>query len=409
MGPSRRAPDPIALGPGAAYYVAAMSRPETGKPRVLLLHNFLVPYRVPLFAELATRFNLDVWILGDVRRVRDWPRQPGQDTFSWRLLPNLAIPLGSRYNVLLFNYTLPCAMARHRHDVVICCAWDTPAAFYAAAHARVTGTPFVLWSGSTSREPTRLRVLTKPLVRLLVRSATAWLAYGTRAKAYLAELGADPSATYCAYNTVDLRHFAQKPDEAAAGRLREDLGLGDRKVILYCGNLLDLKGVGGLIEAFAAFSAERPDVALVLAGSGRDEPKYRAMVRTAGLDERVVFAGFVPADDVVRYYALADLLAVPSRRDVWGLVINEALAAGVPVLATDAPGASADLLRSGENGYVVAAGSPGALTDAMRRHFSAESSWPAMREAARESIRPFSIEAAADAFEEAVAHALKRD
>ena len=122
------------------------------EPRVLLLHNFLTPYRVPLFAELATRFSLDVWILGDVRRVRDWPAQAPDAGFHYRVLPNVSLPL-TRYNAIIVNYTLPVALARHDHDVIVCCAWDTPATFYTACHAWATRTPFILWSGSTAREP----------------------------------------------------------------------------------------------------------------------------------------------------------------------------------------------------------------------------------------------------------------
>ncbi len=380
------------------------------KPRVLLLHNFLSPYRIPLFAELATRFELEVWILGDVRSVRDWPAEAKDAGFRYRVLPHVTIPLGSRYNVILINYTLPVALARHHHDAIICCAWDTPATFYTSYHATLTGTPFILWSGSTAAEDSRLRRMTAPLVRGLVRRANAWLAYGTRAKEYLASLGADPDRTFLAYNTVETTDFAARSGISSEEReaSRERLGIQTQHVLLYCGNLLDLKGVGDLLEAFAAFAPDAPDLTLLLVGSGRDEARYRAFVATGGLSDRVVFAGFAPRDEMPRYYALGDVLVLPSRSEIWGLVINEALACGVPVIATDVCGATADLIEEGVNGIIVPARNPNALSQAFARYFAPETDRAVMAERARQSIESFSIARTADAFVDAVSAARER-
>ncbi|MDZ4860902.1 MAG: glycosyltransferase [Candidatus Hydrogenedentes bacterium] len=407
-----------------------MGEVDTKEIRVLLLHNFLSPYRAPLFDELAGRFDLDVWILGDIRSVREWRADAGDAKFRMRNLPRVSVPLGSRYNVILINPTLPVALSRQRADVIICCAWDTPAAFYASLHAWLTGTPFILWSGSTPAENTLLRRFTRPLVRALVRSATAWLAYGSRAKEYLVSLGARKDKTFLAYNTVETESFAKTAMESDSARLREWLGIKSRYVALYCGNLLDLKGVGDLVEGFGrvcgggirtntdghgrstdvdnrfAVMPTAPDITLLLVGSGKHETKFRAMVRELGIESRVIFTGFVAREAMPGYYALADLQVVPSRSEVWGLVINEALACGVPVLATDACGAAPDLLTHGVNGYVVPARNPETLAAAMRDHFDHPERHAAMRDAARASIAPFTMTRAADAFVAAVGCAL---
>jgi len=400
---------------------------DTKCVRVVLLHNFLSPYRVPLFGALARRFDLDVWILGDIRSVRDWRADAPDGGFRLTNVSRITIPLGSRYNAILLNVTLPFALARLKPDVILCCGWDTPAAFYAALHARVTRTPFVLWSGSTAAESTLLRRVTRPLVRWLVRSAQAWLAYGSRAKAYLVSLGANGDRTFLAFNTVETDRFAAAAGSADTARLREWLGVGQRRVVLFCGNLLDLKGVGELLEAFAMGCGgavvgdhARPDlpsidlrargldedVVLLVVGSGKDEEKYKAFVREAGIASRVIFTGFVAREALPAYYAISDLMVLPSRSEVWGLVINEALACGVPVLATDACGASADLLTHGVNGYVVPSRDIVALAGAMQKHFAHPERLASMREAARASIAPFTIERTADAFVDAVRCAL---
>jgi glycosyltransferase involved in cell wall biosynthesis len=380
------------------------------KPRVLLLHNFLSPYRVPLFAELAKRFDLEVWILGDIRSVRDWPAEARDAGFRYRILPHLTVQLGSRYNVILLNYTLPVALARHRHDAIVCCAWDTPATFYTSYFAKRRGTPFILWSGSTAAEDTRLRRITAPAVRKLVQRADAWLAYGTRSKDYLVSLGAEADRTYLAYNTVETTEFAERSRITQVDRdaLREQFGIRTSRVLLFCGNLLDLKGVGDLLEAFAEYAGQDRDASLLLVGNGRDESRYADWVRARGLTDRVVFAGFAPRDEMPRYYALGDLLVLPSHSEIWGLVINEALACGVPVVVSDVCGAVADLVHEGANGYIVPPRDPQNLCTVLRRHFSPEVDRHAMRERARQSIEPFSISRTADAFVAAVSAACER-
>src|SRR5690606_16626610 len=105
------------------------------------------------------------------------------------MLPNWTLGFGSRYDAILLNYTVPAALMRERFDAIIVCGWAAPAMVYAALHAWVSGTPFIVWSGSTAGEPGLARSLSLPFVKALVRSAQAWVAYGTRAKDYLVTLG----------------------------------------------------------------------------------------------------------------------------------------------------------------------------------------------------------------------------
>ncbi|MCC6793586.1 MAG: glycosyltransferase [Candidatus Hydrogenedentes bacterium] len=383
-----------------------MDERDIGSVRVVLLHNFLSPLRVPLFEALAERFDLDVWILGDIRAVRDWPAEAPNAKVRLRVLPHLSVPLGSRYNLILFNYTLARELAHLKPEVIVCCGWDTPASFYAAWYAARTKTPLVLWSGSTAAEQTLLRAVTKPIVKWLVRRASAWVAYGSRAKAYLVSLGAHADRTFLAYNAVALDAIGPIDANSCAASLREQLKIRTKYVALFCGNLLDLKGVGDLIEAFARVD-RRFDVTLLLLGSGKDEARYRQRVRALGIDDRVLYAGFVSRDAVPQFYAMSDVLVLPSRSEVWGLVINEALACGVPVIATDACGAAPDLIQDNVNGFIVPARNADALANAITRYFAEPERHAEMREAARASIAPFTISRAADAFVDAVRCALE--
>jgi len=252
--------------------------------------------------------------------------------------------------------------------------------------------------------------VTLPAVKSLVRCANAWIAYGTRAKEYLVSLGAREEKTFCAYNTVELDYFATNAalsDEERVS-LRRQLSISTEYVALYCGNLLKMKGITELLQGFAAFSKKHDNVTLLLVGSGRDKTYFETLARTLGIDERVVFVGYVDRASLPRYYGIADILVHPSHSEVWGLVINEALACGVPVIATEVCGAVADLLRHGENGFIIPVKSPRAISDALAQFFELPpAEQQAMRAAARAAVAPYTIQRAADAFVSAVRCALE--
>jgi len=379
--------------------------------RVLLLHNFLTPYRIPLFEALARQVDLEVWIYGDVASIREWKHKTDGLQFPCRLLPHWNLPTGSRDFRVLLNYTLPRDLARHEHDVTLCMGWDAPASWYAAWQARRTGRPFVLWSGSTEHEPSWRRSLFKPLVKWMVQGADARITYGSRAKEYLVSLGADPETTWPAVRGLPDAYGAGAralPPEARAHQ-RGALGIDARFVVFYCGQLIDRKGLSELLHAFARFQSDRDDALLVIAGTGSRERTFKALAQRLGIAGRIRWLGHVPPENLPGWYALADLFVLPSREEVWGMVINEALACGVPVLTCEPVGAAPDLIIEGENGYVVPAADSDALCVAMQRHFDSNHDRAAMRARVLEIGECWSLERQVEVIVGALRHAISRD
>jgi glycosyltransferase involved in cell wall biosynthesis len=142
----------------------------------------------------------------------------------------------------------------------------------------------------------------------------------------------------------DLERFARAPTR------RTD----DERRVLFSGSLIPRKGVDLLARAFRHVAAQHPKVRLDLVGGGELEAPLRAQLRELG--GRVVFHGFQGWERLPDFYRAADVLCVPSRYDGWGLVVPEGLAAGLPVIGTDRTGAALDLIRPGNNGWLVPAG-----------------------------------------------------
>lgn len=125
----------------------------------------------------------------------------------------------------------------------------------------------------------------------------------------------------------------------------------ERIEIIFVGQLIRRKGIDILIEAMRPLFEQHPNLYLTVVGAGEIQDSLNSLVEGLGLAQRVAFDGVIASDKIPARLACADLLVLPSRWDGWGLVVNEALVAGIPVIVSDRCGA-ADLVRPGINGYV---------------------------------------------------------
>jgi glycosyltransferase involved in cell wall biosynthesis len=153
--------------------------------------------------------------------------------------------------------------------------------------------------------------------------------------------------------------------------------------VIFVGQLIERKGVDLLLQALASLPGEYPGLRLSIVGGGAERESLEGTAARLGIAGRVAFEGVISSDQVPARIARADLLVLPSRWDGWGLVVNEALMAGVPVLVSDGCGASG-LVRDGRSGYVFRSGDALDLQKRLREHLDRREAWPQMgAEAAR--------------------------
>jgi glycosyltransferase involved in cell wall biosynthesis len=183
---------------------------------------------------------------------------------------------------------------------------------------------------------------------------------------YLKNYGVPEEMIYTAPNAVDTQFFAQRAEaiRSDASMHRKALHLPAR-FFLYAGRLVAEKGVFDVLRAYGALATEvRRDVGLVFVGDGigRSALLQRAAATNPG---SIQLVGFAQREQLAAYYALADVFVFPSHTDPWGLVVNEAMACGLPVIASKAAGCVADLVENGWNGRLYSAGDVSQLTCAM--------------------------------------------
>lgn len=199
-----------------------------------------------------------------------------------------------------------------------------------------------------SRDP-----LIGPRLRTALRAATGCVAVSETLRDLALRSGVDPQAVQVIHNAIDAATFS--PGDSLGARRR--LGLpADAKLIVSVGHLIDRKRHHVLVEAFAAVRREFPDATLAVIGGRSAEPRYasqlEARVRSLGLQSSIRLVGNLAQPDVVDWLRAADAFALLSAREGCCNAVLEALAVGVPVVATPA-GDNAVFVRSGINGEIV--------------------------------------------------------
>ncbi len=337
--------------------------------RVVVLTEIISPYRIPVFNALAALAGVElhvIFLAETDATLWQWKVHKEEIQFSYEVLPHWRRRIRG-YNVLL-NRGMASALQRAKPDVVVCGGYSYLAMWQAERWANRRQIPVLLWSESNIRDLRKGKLLVEWLKRHFLRQCRGFVVPGKSAAAYLRSFGIPEHAIFTAPNAVDNDFFAAEAAKARAHapEVRAQLGLPPR-YFLFVGRLISAKGVLLLLDAYARLdSSLREQVGLVLAGDGgsRAECEQKAHAITPG---KIVFPGFLHREALAKHYALADCLILPTFSDPWGLVINEAMACGRPVIVSEVAGAASDLVRDRWNGSVVAVGDLDALGAAMRQ------------------------------------------
>ncbi len=240
-------------------------------------------------------------------------------------------------------------------DAVVAAGFGSLTTFLAQRYAVWKQIPFILWHENTPwYEEVRPWYISALKRRFLKRCTHCW-ATGAAAREHLVGLAYPEERTFTVPYVVDAERFARESTALRPRRslIRRELGLPeDVPVVIQVGKLVERKGIPELLDAIPLVLQRLP-ACFLLVGDGLLAGEVEAFRREHGLEDRLVHVPFVANEDLPRYYAAADVFSLFARNDIWGLVVNEAAACGLPMILSDRVGARLDLLKEGENGLVV--------------------------------------------------------
>ncbi len=378
--------------------------------RLAIVTSHPIQYQAPLFRELARRPEVDltVFFCSDhgLREAFDsgfgqtfkWD-MPLLEGYAYEFVPNRSPRPGVQAGFWgEVNPGLVTRLSRGKFDAVLVHGYAYASSWLAFAGARLGRAALLMRMESHLLEP-RARWkqgLKRLLLGPVLRSMDQCVPIGSLNHEYYRHYGVSPlRLTYSPY-AVDEGLFRSESEHMRHSGLvlRRSLGLPEtRPVVLFCAKLSPVKRPLDFLAALAACGGEtRPHGLVVGDGVLRGECEWFAKEHLAGC---VTFAGFQNQAAIPRFYAAADLLVLPSGREPWGLVINEAMAAGLPVITTTVVGAAPDLVRHGETGFVFPVGDVPLLARLIQQALD-PMLLPRLAQNARARIERWSLQRSAD-------------
>ncbi|MGH9431536.1 MAG: glycosyltransferase family 4 protein [Terriglobia bacterium] len=362
---------------------------------LIALTNIPAPYRIPTFNWLARRsggrFRVAFIAPGDPRR--NWAPKFEAMHFESTFLSR-SLEVTSRCASVVAAAKALALLVRSDPESVICGGYDSFAAWTSFFWCKARRRRFVLWLESNARDQRTPGRLKNWLKRAIVSRANAIAASGKATADYVRQLGAREERIFVAPFGGDNDFFAREAAQVDAAWEKMKRGWPAR-LVLYSGRLVVQKGVYVLLEAFRSISQKLLDVGLLVVGNGPELESMQTFCDRQGL-KQVYFAGPQPYERMPFYYALADVLVLPTFSDAWGFVVNEAFACGVPAIVSRVAGAWDDLIVEGETGFALEPGNAEELASKILRLIEDPELRAQMSVNCRRMIAPYSARACAD-------------
>jgi glycosyltransferase involved in cell wall biosynthesis len=385
--------------------------------KILFITNNYARYRKPIFHLLADKLRVQFLftnekkiddLKGSHKVLRKYGIKPFALTFGL-----ISVLLFGKYDLVIFP---PADSPGELFDNLVC-----------FLTTRIRGKPYLIWSERWLWKEDKKSIIRRLylafdeiVMGFIFRKASACVTDGKKHKAYLLSLNVSENKIFIAppASVID-----GSSDSANGSKIKERLGIGKKKVILYVGRLIKLKGVNYLIEAFSKIRAERDDVHLIIVGGeglyGKtreerfsiDDLKDLSKKLGLKLDLDISFLGDVVGKDLAGYFLICNVFVLPGIThvigDAWGLVLNEAMQFGKPVISTDAVGAAFDLIEEGINGFMVPEKDVGGLYEALNTVLSDPRMEEKMGDESRKIIRGYTYENMFKGFDTAIDYACK--
>ncbi len=369
------------------------NRQSPAVPRVVRVTNLIPPYRLPVWQDLDRRdeARFEIWLMASEEKNRNWTLPP-KEALDYRVFRDWGIDLSHRDMFIAhFNPGILRRLSRERPDLVILSGYESPTCMLAAPILRRLNVPFLFSIEDADLGNAEHWTISYRALRLFQKKAVSTssgvLVPGRAARDHVIGLGVPSDRIYLAPNSVDTDRFKPAPSQQRREELRSVLGLPEGTLCLYVGGLTERKGLRVLLQAFRRSLSVPSDAHLVIVGDGLlKDVLSRHIDSDSVLKEHVRLVGYCSEELLPIYYSACDLFVFPTRSDIWGLVLNEAMSSGLPVISSDRAGAALDLVDHGVTGYLVKSGDTRAYEGALVRLLGDSSLRQRMGSHARQKI-----------------------
>jgi len=334
---------------------------KTTKTRVVVIFEHFGPYHLARIREVNRLVDVTGLQLREKSRTYQWEQDLSFKEFRMLSIPDTEAQWVREKRTLTKH--LVQNLFKLKPDVVAVNGWGDFMSLDSLLWCVTQGVPAILMSESTAWDLPRKPWVEKVKGRI-VRLYSSSLVGGKAHREYLMQLGFPAERIETGYDAVDNSYFEKETD-----RIR-NLGKIKKPYFLASARFLKRKNLDGLLRAYALYvnSTKREPWKLVILGDGEERLRLRLCLRELerGLEEAVRFEGFRQYGELPAFYAGAGAFVHPAHEEPWGLVVNEAMASGLPVLVSRRCGCAGDLVAEGKNGFLLDPGDPMQMAARMR-------------------------------------------
>lgn len=375
--------------------------------KVIIITNIIAPYRVPLFNYISKEKNIDLEVLFCKTKTKDrlWDIPLGM-RFKYKVLKGFTIQLKRKdlykKRTVHINPGVFFHLLKRNPDVIISIEYSIPT-LQAFIFSKIFKKRFISWSEGTSFTERNITFFQKILRKLIIPNCDGYIAVSHDAKEYILSFGVNRNRVFVSIQTLDIKNFRGRCEKARENKntLRDSMGWKE-KIILYSGSLIERKGIIHLLKAFKLLAEKNKDIRLLIVGDGKKYETYKKYCQFKDIEEKVYFSGFIQQEELPFYYASADVYIFPSLEDTFAVTVNEAMAAGLPILCSKFAGCTNDLIENGVNGYVIDPTDYNSIVKYLEKTLSDPKLRENMGKASSNIIDKFDIEEAAQGFLKAI-------
>lgn len=317
--------------------------------KVLYVTNLPAPYKIAFFEELSKKINLTVAYERKKasNRNNEWKSDIKR---NYKEIYLHGKTIGAEWSL---SIEIIQVLKKNHYDIVLMNGYSSPTAMIAIFYMRIFHIKYVVvCDGMLPASDNKIK---KWLKKYFISGAYFCMSSGDITKQQLIKYGADEQKIYWyPFSSVSLKEVVD--DIYNKEIYKEKVECKSSKMVLFVGQIIYRKGIDTLIEAFKKMN--NSDVQLYIVGGEKNE--FNKITQS-----NIRFVEFKKKEDLIKYYQAADLFVLPTREDIWGLVINEALSKGVPVLTTNCCGAGMEILKENKGGKIIMPDDPDALASSM--------------------------------------------
>lgn len=312
--------------------------------KILFTTNIPAPYRIEFFNELSKYCDLTV----SVERFSATDRKK-----EWTALNNINFNLIKLRGIKVGNDSAFCPeiikyINKNKFDIIIVGGYSTPTGMLLIKYLKKKKIPFILNCDGGIIKRTEKNIVSK-IKKYFISSANWWLSTGKITDEYLEYYGAKKEKIY-RYNFTSIKNeqIMKKISEEEKNILKKQLGIKSKYIVITVGSFIHRKGFDILIKSKKYINN---DIEFIIIG---DKPttEYLELINKNSITN-ISFIDFMAKEMLEKYYKISDVFILPTREDVWGLVINEAMAKSLPIITTNKCVAGIELIENNENGYIV--------------------------------------------------------